>query len=118
MADFTGGYQKKISEFWFTPAENAGIYDIKMAFSFLERRSFTADTIKRTIEWPLGDGSYYSSDLAHHTHDDAYVVYYRPDDLYEELEKALGNDTMVPGLRRYITDNPIVVTVQAGGKNQ
>ncbi len=35
--------------------------------------------------------------------------------LYDELEKVFGNDTLTPGLRRYITDFPITVTVQAGG---
>ena len=48
---------------------------------------------------------------------DAYKVYYGHDDLYDELEEVLGDDTLVPGLRRYITDYPITVTVQAGGEH-
>ena len=114
-ADFSGGYLKALGELWFLPAENGGIYDVTMTFTFYERRTFTSDTIKRSIEWPLG--TYYASHLAHDMDGDAFVVHYRHDYLYDELEKALGDDTLVPGLRRYITDRPITVTVQAGGEH-
>ena len=33
------------------------------------------------------------------------------------LQNFLGDDTLVPGLRRYIVDDPIRVTVTAGGEN-
>ena len=115
-ADFSGGYLDKAASYLlFLPAEKAGIYDIFMTFTFYECRTFTSDTVKRTIQWPVG--SYYTSQLLHQMEADAYKVYYGHDDLYDELEEVLGDDTLVPGLRRYITDYPITVTVQAGGEH-
>lgn len=114
-ADFSGGYLKALGELWFAPAENGGVYDITMTFTFYERRTFTSDTVKRTIQWPLG--SFYATQLAHQMENGVYVVRYRHDCLYDELEKVLGDDTLVPGLRRYIIDRPITVTVQAGGEH-
>lgn len=114
-ADFSGGYLKALGELWFLPAENGGIYDVTMTFTFYERRTLTSDTVKRAIQWSLG--RFYATQLAHQMDNDVFVVRYRHDCLYDELEKALGDDTLVPGLRRYITDRPITVTVQAGGEH-
>ena len=114
-ADFSGGYLDKAASFLlFLPAENAGIYDIAMSFTFYECRTFASDTVKRTIQWPMG--SYYTTQLLHQMEADAYKVYYNHNVLFEELEEVLGDDTLVPGLRRYLTDFPITVTVQAGGE--
>lgn len=115
VADFTGGYNKSPQEIWIAPAMNAGIYDVYMSFTFLERRTFTSDSIPRTASWHIG--TYYQFELANHMHNDAFVVYYHPKDLYSTLEELLGDDTLVPGLRRYIIDDPIQVTVSAGGPN-
>ena len=115
-ADFSGGNSKPAAnEIWVTPAENAGIYDVTMSFSFLERRTFTSDTLPRTMTWHMG--TYYQFDLAHFMHDGVLAVSYRPYDLYVELRDFLGDDTLVPGLRRFITDDPIEVRVVAGGQD-
>lgn len=115
VADFSGGNYKAAHELWIIPAVNAGIYDINMSFTFFERRTFTSDTLPRTISWHVG--TYYQSVLAHHMHNEALAVPYLPYDLYRELNDFLGDDTLVQGLRRYITDDPIQVTVTAGGSN-
>lgn len=114
-ADFSGGNSKGAHEIWVAPAENASIYDVTMSFSFLERRTFTSDTLPRTMTWRMG--TYYLSELAGSMHNGVLAVPYRPNDLFSGLMDFLGDDTLVPGLRRYITDDPIEVKVIAGGQN-
>lgn len=121
VADFSGGNHassgngKALHEIWFLPAENAGIYDINMSFTFFERRTFDGDTLPRTLTWRLG--TFYQFFLPQQMHNDAFAVTYYPADLYRELDKCLGNDTLVPGLRRYLDDEPVHVTVTAGDRN-
>jgi len=115
VADFSGGYQKSPQEILIVPAKNAGIYNVHMSFTFLERRTFDSDTVPRTIEWPIG--TFYLSQMDNQMNQDAFVVTYRPSDLFTSLQDYLGDDTIVPGLRRYIVDDPIRVTVTAGGEN-
>lgn len=115
-ADFSGGnFRSTANEIWIVPADNAGIYDVTMSFTFLERRTFTSDTLPRTMTWRMG--TYYQFDLTHFMHDGVLAVPYRPYDLYVELRDFLGDDTLVPGLRRFITDDPIEVRVVAGGQS-
>lgn len=111
VADFSGGNKYVL----FHPAENAGVYDATMSFTFLERRSFDSDSIPRTIRWHMG--TYFDTDLVQNTIDGAYAIKYHRNDLYETLRNVLGDDTLVPGLRRYLTDYPIEVTITAGGEN-
>lgn len=121
VADFSGGYHyfegldRSNHEIWFVPAVNGGVYSVNMSFTYFERRSWTSDTIPHTISWHLG--YYYQFFLPQHMHNDAYVVTYHPYDLYFNLDKYLGDDTLVPGLRRYLDDEPIKVTVTAGDRN-
>lgn len=122
VADFSGGniFNAKndasaANEIWFLPAENAGIYKVNMSFTFFERRTWTSDTVPRTISWHLG--TFYQFFLAQHMHGDAYIVSYSATDLFRQLNDYLGDDTLVPGLRRYLDDYPIQVTVSAGDRN-
>lgn len=111
VADFSGGTKNIL----FQPAENAGVYDATMSFTFLERRTFNSDSVPRTVKWHMG--TYFDTDLVQHTYDGAYVIKYHRNDLYEALGNFIGDDTLVPGLRRYLTDYPIEVTITAGGQN-
>lgn len=115
VADFSSGYQKTPQEILIVPAQNAGIYTVHMSFTFLERRTFNSDTVPRTVEWTIG--TFYLSEMDNQMNHDAFVVNYHPHDLYASLITLLGDDTIVPGLRRFIVDDPIRVTVTAGGEN-
>lgn len=121
VIDFSGGYHflddngKATHEIWFVPAENGGIYDAYMSFTYYERRGWTADTIPHTLTWHMG--TYYQFFLPQHLHNGAFVITYYPYDLYKELYEYLGDDTLVPGLRRYLDDDPIRVTLTAGDRN-
>ena len=115
VIDFSGGDFKGAHDISIAPALNAEIYDVSVSFTFLERRTFTSDTIPRTMTWSLG--THYLFELTNSMHEGFLMVSYRPYDLYVELRDFLGDDTLVPGLRRYITDDPVQVTVVAGGQD-
>ena len=123
VANFSGGYPGGYSggsslfgqNLLIVRAMNAGIYDVYMSFTFLERRTFDSDTIPRTVTWHMGQ--FYLFDIEDHMNGDAYELSYRASDLYVGLKNYLGDDTLVPGLRRYIIDDPISVTVTAGGED-
>ena len=115
VADFSGGYVKKPQEILVVPAQNAGIYTVNMSFTFLERRTYDSDSVPRTVEWSIG--TFFLFEMSNQMTSDAFVVTYHSSDLYTSLKDFLGDDTIVPGLRRYIVDDPIRVTVTAGGEN-
>lgn len=120
VADFSGGYHfldetKATHEIWFLAALNGGFYDVYMSFTYYERRDWTSDTIPRTFTWHMG--TYYQFFLPQYLHGDAFVIRYYPYDLYKHLYEFIGDDTLVPGLRRYLDDYPIQVTVTAGDRN-
>ena len=100
--------------FHFRPAINAGFYQVSMAFTFLERRTPDDDSVPRTMYWDLGYWN--ESELSTHMDGDDYVFYYRPEVFYGLLNDFIGADTNVIGLKRYITDYPIEVTIVAGGE--
>jgi len=110
-----GGGGKATHEIWFNPAANGGIYDIYMTFIFFERRSWTSDTIRRSFTWHVD--TFYQFFLPQHLHNGAFVATYYPFDLYYQLNEFLGDDTLVPGLRRYLDDEPIQVSVTAGDRS-
>ena len=101
-------------QFLFHPATNGGVYQISMAFTFLEQRTPEDDSVPRTMYWDIGifPEDYFS----HHTDGDAYVFPYRPETFYEHLQEFIGGDTAIAGLRRYISDYPVEVTITAGGE--
>lgn len=115
VVDFSGGHCKALKHVMVTPAVNACIYEVDMSFSFLERRTFDSDTLPRTVE--LSKATYCQSDLGSHLNDDVLAFSYRANDLYFALDRLLGDDTLVAGLRRYIVDAPVRVTVTAGGRS-
>lgn len=111
VVDFSGGAKNIL----FYPIKNAGVYDARMAFSFLEKRTPDSDLVLRTFDWPIG--TFYAINLNHHLVNGAYVISYVAYNLDTELEKFLGNDTAVPGLTRYLSDYPFKVILTAGGEN-
>lgn len=101
-------------QFLFHPATNGAFYQISMAFTFLEQRSPNEDSVPRTMHWDIGT---FSEDyFNYHMEGEAYVFPYRPETFYAELKEFIGGDTAIAGLRRYIGDYPIEVTISAGGE--
>ena len=101
-------------QFLFYPAINGAFYQISMAFTFLEQRAPNEDSVPRTMHWDIGT---FSEDyFLYHTDGDAYVFPYRPETFYAELKEFIGGDTAIAGLRRYIGDYPVEVTITAGGE--
>lgn len=101
-------------KFLFRPAINATFYQMDIDFTFLEQRSPDDDSIPRTMHWRIGVLTDYYLSL--HMEQGAYVFPYRPEVFYAHLTEFLGGDTAVAGLKRYIGDYPITVTITAGGE--
>lgn len=101
--------------FKFRPAINAAVYSIYMSFTYHERRTPNSDTIPVTFVWPIGTFS--ESELLDQTGGDNYVFYYRSENFYEALKDFIDGDTTVPGLKRFITESPVTLTMTAGGEN-
>lgn len=115
VMDFSGGFTLALHNIMVIPPTNAEIFDVLLSFSFLERRTFTSDSVLRTMTWHMGP--FFLFDLATPSNQGAIALPYHSNDLISELENFLGDDTLVPGLRRYILDDPLRVTVTAGGHN-
>ena len=101
-------------KFLFYPADNATFYDVSMSFTFLEQRTPDGDSVSRSFSWKIGtfgnDFFYLNSD------GDYYVFPYLPEIFYAQLREFLGADTAVVGMKRYIGDYPVEVTIAAGGE--
>lgn len=111
VVDFSGGTRTIM----FFPVKNAGVYEVRMAFTFLEQRTPESETVRRTFEWPIG--TFFAVDLDNYPVDGGYAIHYKAHDFDDVLERSLGNDTAVPGLRRYLSDYPFRVILTAGGEN-
>ena len=114
--NFSKEYFDMVSrKFLFHPATNATIYQVSMAFTFLEQRTPLGDSVPRTMRWEIGT---YTKDFLLNTMDgDAFVFPYRPETFYEQLAEFIGGDTAIAGLKRYIGDYPVEVTITAGGEH-
>lgn len=99
--------------FLFRPATNAGIYHVAIKFTYLEQRTPDGDSVPRTMTWDKGN--YYERDLIYHMMEGCYVFSYRPEEFYSHLREHIGGDT-TEGVRRFITDYPVEVTIDAGGE--
>jgi len=102
-------------QFLFNPAINATFYQVDMAFTFLEQRTPDGDSVPRTMQWNIG--TFTESHLSHSTDGNTYIFYYRPELFYDKIKEFIGGDTAVVGLRRYISDYPVEVTITAGGEH-
>ena len=100
--------------FLFCPAINAVFYDVNMSFTFLEQRTPDDDSVPRTMSWYVG--TYMTDLLSSNMDGTSYVFFYRPETFYEKLSEFIGGDTNVVGLKRYIDDYPVEVTISAGGE--
>ena len=99
--------------FLFRPATNAGIYHVAIKFTYLEQRTPDGDSVPRTMTWDKGN--YFESNLIYHMMEGCFVFYYRPEEFYAQLSEFIGGDT-TGCVRRFITDYPIEVTIDAGGE--
>ena len=100
--------------FLFRPAVNACIYQVTMSFTFKEQRTPDGDTIPRTFSWNIG--TYTDEYLASHMDNDCYVFTYQPETFHAKLKEFVGDDSLVEGVRRYLTDYPVEVVITAGGE--
>ena len=100
--------------FLFYPATNATFYDVSMKFTFLEQRTPDGDSVPRSMSWNVG--TFMESYISTLADGDAYAFFYRPETFYENLEQFIGGDTNIVGLKRYIDDYPVEVTIAAGGE--
>ena len=100
--------------FLFRPALGAGFYQVSLSFTFLEQRTPDADSVPRTMHWDLG--YWYESDLSTTMEENCNVFSYWPQLFYEVLREFVGDDTLVEGVQRYITDYPVEVCIVAGGE--
>ena len=82
-----------------------------------ESKTALLDTAQDRVRWSDEYRTFYLFEMSNQMTNDAFVVTYHPSDLYTSLKDFLGDDTIVPGLRRYIVDDPIQVTVTAGGES-
>lgn len=96
--------------FLFYPAFNATFYDVSMKFTFLEQRTPDDDSVPRSMSWKVG------TFMGNYMDGESYTFFYRPESFYEKLEEFIGGDTNVVGLKRYIDDYPVEVTIAAGGE--
>lgn len=99
--------------FLFRPALNATYYEVSMSFTFKEQRTPDGDSVPRTLSWHVG--SLTEEYLSTHMTDGYYSFIYRPETFYEQLIDFIGGDTAVEGLRRFIGDYPIEVSITACG---
>lgn len=112
--NFSQEYFGRRKEFRFKPAVNAGLYEFRLGFTFLEQRTPDGDSVPRTMYWNLG--TYKEVYLANHMEANCYILEYYPEAFYKELTEFLGGDTAIDGLQRFITDYPIELTMSACGK--
>lgn len=113
--NFSKEYFGRRRQFRFKPATSGALYEFKLGFTFLEQRTPDSDSVPRTMYWRLG--TYDDNYLSTHTVEDCYVIEYYPDAFYKELTEFIGGDTSIAGLKRYITDYPIELTMTACGQN-
>ena len=112
--NFTKEYFGIPQPFKFHPAVNASFYQVSLSFTFLEQRTPDDDSIPHTMTWNVGFWN--EHDLFNHMDGDCYVFYYRPGSFWEQLKDFIGGDTAIVGLRRYISDYPVEITIAAGGE--
>lgn len=113
--NFSKEYFGLSRKFLFHPATNADLYQVSMAFTYLEQRTPDDDSVPRTIFWNVGsfpdDYFIYSMEV------DCYAFHYLPETFYEKLTEFIGGDTAVVGLQRFIGDYPVEVIITAGGEH-
>lgn len=102
-------------DFRFWPATNGSLYHFSLAFTFLEQRVPGGDSVPRTMYWDLYD--YDDNYLSTHTIEGCYVFNYFANAFYDALADFIGGDTAIVGLKRYITDYPIELSMSACGHN-
>ena len=102
-------------KFLFRPATNGRFYQVTMSFTFLEQRTPDSDSVPRTMMWEVG--IFNEEFCAQNAEDNVYAFPYRPEDFYKSLTAFLGEDTAIVGLKRYIGDYPVEVSIVAGGEN-
>lgn len=98
----------------FGPAVNAAFYDVTVYFHYKERRFPSTDTVDSVFTF-IKD-RYLKEDLDYTLTDGYYYIYYRPEYFYTGLGKFLGDDTLSEDVVRYITDYPVQIVIEAGGR--
>lgn len=97
----------KTGKVMFKPADNAVVYEVKMAFNYKEKRP-GQDTVYKQVGWSLGTRDV--SELE--TENTAFTVNYSQGLLFRALEEAIGDDTHQ--VERYI--GSFEIQIAAGGE--
>jgi hypothetical protein len=113
--NFSKEYFGLSRKFLFHPATNADLYQVSMAFTYLEQRTPDDDSVPRTIFWNVG--SFPDDYFIYSMEGDCYAFHYLPETFYEKLTEFIGGDTAVVGLQRFIGDYPVEVIITAGGEH-
>ena len=97
----------------FKPADNAVFYDVKMVFNYKEKHGNTLE--EKQVKWNFGAAS-----IDELIYEDAYyIVTYDMNSLFNLLEDAIGNDTIIdpnhPNVERYFDEKPLDIFIAAGG---
>ena len=99
----------------FKPADNAAFYDVKMVFNYHEKHGNTLEN--KQVKWNFGTQSI--DQLSYES--GSYFVTYEMNSLFNLLEDAIGNDTVVdpnhPNVERYFDESPVEISIAAGGED-
>lgn len=98
----------------FAPAVNAAFYDVDIAFEYKERRLSSEDTT--TTVFHIISKRYTDEELSYTMQGPDYCIRYQPEHFFQALGEFLGDDTLNKDVLRYITDYPLLIRIDAGGR--
>ena len=108
-AAFTSTPNERSQKIKFSRADNAVVYDVKMAFHYTEQKG-NSPVVNKQVTWKFGAKS--TDDLS--IDESNYYVSYAENSLFSLLESAIGNDTI--GVTRLFAPKPIEISIAAGGE--
>ena len=113
VATFISNESSASGKITFKPADNAVFYDVKMAFNYKEKHGNTLE--EKQVKWNFGVST--TDELIYD--DGYYIITYGINSLFNLLEEAIGDDTVVdsnhPHVQRYFDEKPIDILITAGG---
>lgn len=93
------------------PFSNACVYEVVIGFNWAERRP-DQDTVYRTMKWSLGTHPESSINMENNM----FILTYRTVDFFTNLASELGADTLDPRIDRIVRENPLSISIAAGGE--
>lgn len=108
-AAFTSTPNERSQKIKFNRADNAVVYDVKMAFHYTEQKG-NSPIVNKQVTWKFGSKS--TDELS--IDESNFYVSYAENSLFSLLEAAIGNDTI--GVTRLFASKPIEISIAAGGE--